>query len=169
MNLLNYSLTVLVTYLGLLGGMFLAFSTEEELKSGRKYFAILQHACYFLIFGLLFYYFFTNKLIVELIITIILFLILSYICCKFGTKAMKKKAKMPLKKYYIVYAVLAVVFYLSSKIVGTHLIISSAIFVFGLPTGTMITNPKKKAKSFWIILSYLLYPALAIILKLSFL
>ena len=164
MSLLNYSLTAFVTYLGLIAGMILAFSTEEELKPGRKYFAILQHVCYFIIFGLLFYYFGVNKLTGELTTTAILFVILSYLCYHFGVKA--KGKKMPLIKYYIIYAALAIIFYLSSKIIGIHIIISSVIFVYGLPTGTILTDPRKKAKSFWLMLSYLIYPAIAVILKL---
>ncbi|MBW2984670.1 hypothetical protein KY361_06120 [Candidatus Woesearchaeota archaeon] len=168
MSLLNYSLAAIVTYLGLVAGMLLAFSTEEELKPGRKYFVILKHICFISIFAGLFYYFFVNKLMPELIITAILFIILGSLCYCSAVKLKKSKRK-PIIISYIIYAVLAIVFYLSSRVIGMQIIISSLIFIYGLPAGTILTDPRKKAKSFWIVLSHVFYVAIAVILKLSFL
>lgn len=168
MSLLNYSLTAFITYLGLIGGMLLAFLTEEELKPGRKYFIILQHICFISIFAGLFYYFFVNKLVPELITIAVLFIIIISTCYYSAVKLKKSKRK-PIIISYIIYSVFAVGFYLSSKIIGMHIIISSLIFIYGLPAGTKLTDPKKKLKSFWIILSHIFYVAIAIILKLCFL
>ncbi|MBW2980340.1 hypothetical protein KY360_02910 [Candidatus Woesearchaeota archaeon] len=166
--MLSYSIAAVVTYLGLVAGMLLAFFTEEELKAGRKYFILLQHVCFISIIAGLFYYFFINKLISELIIIAILFVILA-LTCYFSAVKLKKSKRKPIIISYIIYAVLAVGFYLSSKVIGMHIIISSLIFIYGLPAGTKLTDPKKKLKSFWIILSHIFYVAIAIILKLRFL
>ena len=42
MQLLNYSLISLISSLGLLVGMILAFTAKEELEPGKKYFQLLQ-------------------------------------------------------------------------------------------------------------------------------
>jgi hypothetical protein len=167
MSLSSYILAAIVTYSGLFAGMLLAFFTEEELKPGRIYFTILRRVCVASIFALLFYYFFINKLIAELVISAIVFVMVAYFCYNFSIKA--NKGERPISNSYMIYAALAIVFYLSSKIVGIHIIISALLFIYGLPAGTSITDPKKKLRSFSIVLKHIFYVLIAVILKLIFL
>jgi hypothetical protein len=167
MDLMNYILAAIVTYLGLFAGMLLAFFTEEELKPGRKYFTIIRRICILLIFGSLFYYFIANKLILEVVITTIIFAVLAYFCYHLGIRA--NKGERPISNSYMVYVVLAIVFYLSSKVIGMHILISSLLFLYGLPAGTQITDPKKKLVSFLTVIKHVFYVLIAVILKLIFL
>jgi hypothetical protein len=91
-------------------------------------------------------------------------------CYYFGVRLkLLKIAKKPEIKQYIVYAILAIAFFLSSKLSNIFIMNSSLILIYGFPAGTMLTEPKNKAKSFRKILTFLFYPALAVILKLVFL
>lgn len=131
MEIINYFLTNIAIFLGLIIGIILAYIAPEELKAGKKYFILLQNILLALIlFLLLFFYKFNSRW--SLVISLVLFLSLYFYLNK------NQKIK------YIDYAFLGIVFYLSSKNINLFLLESSLIFIYGLPTGSLLTNIKKR-------------------------
>ena len=145
MNILNYSLAALIAYTGLFIGFMLAIMAKEEIKPGKKYFIILQRITLLLIFIFLFILIFDFLLL--LIITLVYIL--------------KKKINFNESPY--VYIILAVIFYLSSKNLNLFIIESSLIFLYGLPTGTLLTKKSKK-ETIINILKCVSFPIITIIL-----
>jgi hypothetical protein len=115
MNILNYSLTAVVSYLGLFVGFILAMMAKEEMKDGRRYFVFL------LVFIRL------NYILVLLILVFIVVYLL------------KRKNEL-----VYIYMILGVIFYLSSKTLNLFVIESSLIFLYGIPTGSLLTKRDKK-------------------------
>ena len=155
MQLLNYSLISLISFSGLLIGMILAFTAEEELKNGKKYFLLLQKLILLLILIFLLNFFNIN---LYLRITIyILFIAL----ITFSIKSQ------------IIYPILAVVFFLSSKNPGLFITNSILIFLYGFPTGSLFAKKLIKKKKLFVLknifLSYFWFVAIAIALRLIFL
>lgn len=130
MNFLNYSLTAIICYLGLFIGFALAIIAKEELKAGKRYFILLQKIILLLVFIFLLIYIKIDYIIILLTLTfIIIHLLKNYF--KFN------------ESIYI-YIILAIIFYLSSKILNLWVLESSLIFLYGLPTGSLLTNKDKK-------------------------
>jgi len=153
MNLLNYSLIALVSYLGLFVGLILAIIAKEELKSGKKYFLFLQKLLLLLIFIFLLIFIGLNYISVLLIFMFIMISLL--------------KRKKEFNELPYTYIILAVVFYLSSKKLNPYIIESSLIFLYGIPTGTLLTEKSKK-KSIINILKNVGFILITIILYLVF-
>lgn len=128
MEILNYVLIAVVVSIGLISGKVLAWIAKEEIRSGKKYFIILQKA---LFCGAIILLMFLNKTNVHYIWigALVIFVYLYYY----------KKISPE-----IVYAVLGLVFYLSVK-TEYFLIASSLIFLYGLPSGTLLKDKKKIA------------------------
>ena len=152
MQLLNYFLISIISFLGILIGMLLAFTAKEELESGKKYFLLLQKLTLLLILIFLLNFFNIN---LYLRITIyVLFLALM----TFNIKSQ------------IIYPILAVVFFLSSKNPGLFITNSILIFLYGFPTGSLFAKKLiKKKKSFVfkkIFLTYFWFILIAIVLNL---
>ncbi len=129
MELINYTLTSIVSFLGLILGIILAYIAKEELKQGKKYFIFLQKVILTLIFFFIFYYLKLN--IFFIIILSLIFFILIYL---YNEK---------IKTYYI-YPFLAILFYFSSKNVELFKIQAFLIFLYGFPTGSLLTKVKKR-------------------------
>jgi hypothetical protein len=129
--------------------MMLAFIAPEELKAGEKYFKILKKILFVLIAAAFIY--FTKEF--GLILTGVS-IIASALCYIFL-----------LDRPYI-YLPLAVVFSISFMDIGFLIIISSLIFLFGLPYGTLYTKEMIKDKKIVIIgrmiLSHLMFFILAL-------
>ena len=153
MNLLNYSLIALVSYQGLFVGLILAIIAKEELKSGKKYFLFLQKLLLLLIFIFLLIFIGLNYISVLLIFMFIMISLL--------------KRKKEFNELPYTYIILAVVFYLSSKKLNPYIIESSLIFLYGIPTGTLLTEKSKK-KSIINILKNVGFILITIILYLVF-
>jgi len=152
MQLLNYSLISLISFLGLLVGMILAFTAKEELEPGKKYFLLSQKLTLLLILIFLLNFFNIN---LYLRITIyVLFIILIAINIK----------------SQIIYPVLGIVFFISSKNPELFVINSILIFFYGFPSGSLFTEKLiKKKKSFVfnkLLLTYFWFILIAIVLKL---
>jgi len=152
MQLLNYSLISLISFLGLLVGTFLAFTAKEELEPGKKYFMWMQKIILLLI--LIFLLNFFNISLYLRTISYILFIFLMTINIR----------------SQIIYLVLGAVFLISSKNPELFIINSILIFLYGFPTGSLFAKKLiKKKKSFVfkrIILDYFWFVAIAIALKL---
>lgn len=153
MNLLNYSLAAIISYLGLFVGFILAITAKEELKAGRKYFIFLQKIILLLIFVFLLIFVKLNYLLVLLILVFIVIYI---------SKRKKEFNELP-----YIYIILSIIFYISSKELNLFVIESSLIFLYGLPTGTLLTR-KSKVGSIVNILKNVGFVIIAIILFLIF-
>ena len=152
MQLLNYSLISLISFLGLLVGIILAFTAKEELKPGKKYFMLMQKITLLMILIFLLNFFNIN---LYLRITIyVLFILLMAINIK----------------SQIIYPVLGIVFFISSKNSELFIINSILIFLYGFPTGSLFAKKIiKKKKSFVfkrVILTYFWFVLIAVVLKL---
>lgn len=153
MNLLNYSLAAIITYLGLFTGFILAITAKEELKPGKKYFIFLQKVILLLIFIFLLIFVDLNYVLVLLILIFILIQIL--------------RRKKDFNELPYTYIILAIIFYLSSKKLNLFIIESSLIFLYGIPTGTLLTKKSKK-EAIINILKNIVFIIVAIILFLIF-
>lgn len=113
----------IVAFLGLILGILLAKISPEEMKPGKKYFIIFRNVLLPIISIILFY--FSNYNILFFIVGLIIgyFIKLDYFY--FGL-------------------VLAFAFYVSKEIL---FILASLIFIYGLPTGTLLEK-KIKPKQF---------------------
>ena len=125
MEILNYSLVVLVIAIGLILGRVLAWMAKEEIKAGKKYFLLLQKALFCAVIFTLMY---ANKTNAQYtwIGAVIIFAYLAYF----------KKVNIT-----ITYVVLALAVYLSTK-TDYFLLASSLAFLYGLPTGTLLKDKK---------------------------
>ena len=130
MNILNYSLTALASYIGLFMGLILALISKEEIKPGKKYFIFLQKAILSVIFIVLFIFLKLNYIVVLLLIACIIIYI--------------TKKKKEFNDTIYTYILLSAIFYLSSKNINLFIIEASLIFLYGLPTGTLLTTKDKK-------------------------
>ena len=130
MNILNYSLAVIISYLGLFIGFFLALIAKEEIKPGKKNLILIKKIILLLIFVFLIV---NTKLNYQIIILFLVFAILQI----YRTK--KEFNELP-----YTYIILAIIFYMASKNTTLFVIESSLIFLYGLPTGSLLTKKSKK-------------------------
>jgi hypothetical protein len=154
METINYILAVLVTFLSLFLGVVLARLTKEELKPGEKYFKFLKYIFLIAVIFISLYVSISNKdFIIFAIVLVISLYLLFY----------KKKQK----ETYI-YALLGFIIYYSSSFINLFLLESALIFLYGLPTGTLITKGMIKKQKRLIVKEILIttisYPLIAIIL-----
>jgi len=128
MEILNYALVALIISLGLLSGRIIAGIAKEEIKQGKKYFLILQKILFCTVVFLLMYF---NKTNVHYtwIGGLVIFAYLSWF------------KKIP---SYIISAVLGITLYLAT-LTENFLLISSVIFFYGFPAGSLIKNKKEIA------------------------
>lgn len=133
MEIINYVLSVIVVFLGLIIGIIIAKYTKEELQTGKKYFTLLQKLFLFIISLLLLFFFKLN--IIYIIILSILFIIFLFF--------------IKLKKNIIMYNLLAIVLFISSSKEIYFIYISSLIFLYGIPTGTLFYYKKGNVKKFF--------------------
>ena len=125
MQPLSYFLAALIAFTGIIAGVFLAFFTKEEMKPGKRYFELLQKALLAVIAAVFLYY--SGMQLVFRIAAysvVILFLALS---------------KNPGNGIAgsIIYGILGLVLYLGRLNQKSFFIISSLIFLYGLPTGSL--------------------------------
>ena len=122
MGILNTILALITAYSGLLIGLLLAKFTKEELKPGKKYFEWMQAL---ILIGALLAVFYSYSL------RTITFIGLSIIVTAFVIKSNPKAI--------ISYYILTILFILSQKNINLLIFVSSLIFLYGLPTGAIIT------------------------------
>ena len=146
--MLNYILVLLISYARILIGSLLIFFAPEEQKPGRIYFKITQAIIFVLV---LFFTLLSFRLHMILIGAVVLFV---------GLLLYLKK----MSNSYIEYGLFAFIFYLSAKNVSLFLISSSLIFVYGLPTGSLLAKNKRKKETMIRLLKYIYYPVIAGIL-----
>ena len=128
MNTLTYSITAVIVYLGLAVGFLIAFMSKEELKF-KKYF-ILGEA---FVLGLIVFFslvYYLNPYLVCLIALIVVLVLMKY--------------KSFYEKSYIIYPVLAVLFFISSRYKNLFVVVSSLIFFYGFLVSALGVDFKEK-------------------------
>ena len=132
MNLLNQTLVLLFSLTGIIFGLILAFIAPEELKIGKKYFLLLKRIIFVLIFFLINYYLYLAEnyylLIPFTILAVVLFII----------GFVQKKPIYELFNYLIF-----VVPYFFVTDNQFKLLLATLIFLYGLPTGTLLRKTFK--------------------------
>ncbi|MDP7322742.1 MAG: hypothetical protein QF729_02255 [Candidatus Woesearchaeota archaeon] len=127
---LSYFLASIVSYLGLLLGIILIKFAPEEKKPGKKYFILLKKILFFLILVSLLFFYKVNIILTTVLLFFIIVLMLN--------------GKINLDKSALVYFFLGIIFYLSSKILNLFIIEAVLIFLFSIPTASLILNLKKR-------------------------
>ncbi|MEM4260659.1 MAG: hypothetical protein QXG00_05475 [Candidatus Woesearchaeota archaeon] len=124
MEPLIYFLLLILSYSGLFVGLILSRVAFEELESGKKYFLIIQFLLWIIITNLIIFYY--NDLLFVIIgaLLVILMFILKFV--------------LQNKSYHIDYLVLGILFYYSSGYTNLMLINSTAIFLYGFFTASLI-------------------------------
>lgn len=135
MQFINYFFASLISYSGFLIGMLLARIAPEEQKPLEKHLIFLRKLLLSAIFVFLMFYFFNSyaNLIISIVYVIFLFFIEYWI-------------NGLLKKSIIIYQMLGIIFFLSSKNANLFAIESSLIFLYGLPTSSLLCNQHNKRK-----------------------
>lgn len=137
MSLLNFSLGIIVSYLGLYVGLALAKISPEEIKPGRRYFMLLEKILFIIIMAVALYGLFTSAKFIYFSLLLIAAVIAFFI------------KKMKFHSYYILFAILASF---------NDMILISLIFVISLPIGTLLADKVTQP------LKYIYYPVLSIII-----
>ena len=146
MIFLNYFLALVITFFGIFLGSLLVLMAPEEQKPGRKYFILFRDILLLLVIFFLLYF---NNL--SLSFGFIFVFVIVFLLAYFKENS------------YFVYLLFAAVLYLSSKEVSFFIIESSLIFLYGLPTGSLLVNYKRK-KSIFKVFYYLYYVFIAALL-----
>lgn len=133
MQLINYFFASIISFLGLLIGILLVKIAPEEQKPLGKYFAILRKILLLIIFIFIIFYYFNDYL--NLAAAILLFMLLVFIECKI--RSLPKKSAM-------IYSILGVLFFLSSKNTNLFAIESSMVLLYGLPTASLMYSRKER-------------------------
>ena len=133
MQFINYFFASIISFSGLLIGLLLVKIAPEEQKPLEKYLDLGRKILLSSIFAFLAFYYFSNWLYFIGLTTLIAFLFLIEI-----------KIKDLPKKYAATYAILGILFYLSSKNANLFAIESSLILLYGIATASLIHNKKEK-------------------------
>lgn len=133
MQFINYFFVSIISFLGLLIGTYLVQIAPEEQKPLEKNFFLIRKIFLLLIFVFLVYYFYNSYL--YLFSLIVLFIFLLFIEFKINNLS---------KKSIIIYLLLGVLFFLSSKNINLFTVESSLILLYGLPTASLIYKTKEK-------------------------
>jgi len=127
---ISYFLASIIVYLGLLLGAILIKLAPEEQKPGKKYFILLKKILFFIIIISILFFYKLNIFLITILIIFVLILILN--------------KKINLEKSPLVYLLLGIIFYLSSKIFNLFVIESVLIFLYGIPASSLIIKLKEK-------------------------
>jgi len=143
MQILNYFLASIVSYSGLLLGIFLIKIAPEEQKQGKRYFSFLRNIFVILIIGFLSFYYIKQIFIILLIM--IFFIVFLFLNINLKNRPFKKITKTSdLNKSLITYILLAIIFYLSYKNANLFIVESSLIFLYGIVNSSLLLNIKRK-------------------------
>ncbi len=154
-TLSQFAAAVVISYLGLLSGFFLASMTREELPTARKYFPWMEKLI--ILAGAAFVMdFFSANIVARVVVYIVILLFFIY---GYNLK--------------LVYAAFGAVVAAVSKDSNTLLVVAALVFLFGLLSGSGYFDPKLKRKDVVrgaakVFVSNLPYPAVAIVLFLAF-
>ncbi|MBW2987798.1 hypothetical protein KY336_04575 [Candidatus Woesearchaeota archaeon] len=123
-----FIISSVIAFLGLAGGVIASRSNKQELKPGKNYFILIQKILFLAIFIASVIYFDLNIILSFIIIAI------AFLFCFLRN----------LQKFsIIIYILLGIILFLSSRIKQLFFLNCALIFLFGIPTGTMIQMKKK--------------------------
>jgi|GEM_PF-2338006 len=128
--MITYILTLMFTFLGVYVGAILAFIAPEELKPGKLYFKAFMNTILVFIFMILLYAYGAN-LFILIVLGVVASLFLYF-----------TSEITPINQ--IAYFFLGVVYYFSTLTMDLFIVISSMIFIYGLPLGSMYVARRLK-------------------------
>jgi len=153
MNLLPYSLSALVAFSGVIVGVVLALFAKEEMPTGKKYFPLIQKVLLIAIFALLLNHF-KALLIVKLVAYSALIFVLSR------------------RMMFNLYPLFAVAFFLLGQGSRELFTISTLVFLYGFPTGSMYVVRNRRMGLLKTLgkvsLRYAVFPVAAVVLQLLY-
>ena len=133
MQFINYFSASAISLLGLLIGILLVKIAPEEQKPLEKYFVPAGKILLLTIFIFLIFYYFRDVFFLLALIGYLLFLLF-----------IEFKVSDLYKKSIITYAVLGILFFLSSKNTNLFVIESSLILLYGMPAASLMYSKKEK-------------------------
>ena len=151
MLFINYFIASLISFFGLILGIILIKIAPEEQKPGKKYFILLQNLFFILSVILLLYF-----LKIDMGIIFLTAILLTYFISRI-------KIKNYFRKSEFLYFLLAIIFFLSSKNTSLFLTESVIVFLFGMPTGSLLFDRKKK-NYFKVVLRSIIFLVVALLL-----
>ncbi|MBW2972655.1 hypothetical protein KY359_06475 [Candidatus Woesearchaeota archaeon] len=128
--MLTYILTSLFVFLGVYVGALLAFIAPEELKPGRGYFRAFENTILVFI-GLVLLYAYGAHLGVLILLGVSASVFLYF-----------TSEESPVNQ--IAYFLLGIAYYFSTKSTDLFIVVSSMIFLYGLPLGSLYVSRKMK-------------------------
>jgi len=134
MQFINYFFASAISFSGLLAGLMLVRIAPEEQKPLEKYFIIIRKILLALIF--IFpvpFYFYSSYIYFGALLAYFAFLIF-----------IEYRMEDLFKKSIVIYSLLGILFFLSSKNTNLIVIESSLIFLYGLPAASLAYGKKKK-------------------------
>ena len=133
MQFINYFFASIISFSGLIIGLMLVKIAPEEQKKLKKYLILARKIIISLIFIFIIFYYFDSWFYVAALIAYFAFLFF-----------MEYRANDMMKKSMLVYAVLGILFFLSSKNANLFIIESSLVLLYGMPTASLMYKIKEK-------------------------
>ncbi len=133
MQFINYFSASIISYLGLMTGIMLVRIAPEERKPLQKYFIFMRKILLLIIFVFLLFFYFNDYFNLPVLAMYFIFLLF-----------IEFKVDDLLKKSILTYALLGILFFLSSKNTNLFAIESSLILLYGIPTASLMYNRKEK-------------------------
>jgi len=155
MIFINYFIASLISFFGLILGIILVSIAPEEQKPGKKYFILLQNLFFILSVVFLLYF-----LEIDMGIIFLTAVLLTYYFSRIKIKDYFSKSEF-------LYFLLAIIFFLSSKNTSLFLTESVILFLFGMPTGSLLFDRKKK-NYFKVVLRSIIFLVVALLLFLIY-
>lgn len=132
MQFITYFSASIISFLGLLIGILLVKIAPEEQKSLEQNFSLLRKILLLLIFAFLIFFYFNDWFFLMVLLAYFAFLIF------FEYKIINR-----LKKSMVIYSLLSILFFLSSKNANLFAIESALILLYGMPTASLLFNTKE--------------------------
>lgn len=133
LTLIAFVLALILSYAGLYVGVSLGVNSPEELTPGKKYFKFAKRFIFvFLIFTIIFLLKEQWPSLLLLFITYTFF------------RVVHKRWTFKLQEFYVVMAVLML---MVSKEPSAVFLLASIVFIYGLPTGSLLVEPHTKHKT----------------------
>lgn len=121
-------LPLIIGISGILAGIALSFIAPEELKQGWKYFKVAKFILFIILVGLIGYSFLPTHHFLNMGIFATISIIVFILNLKFKYQWLE----------LLNYALFIILYFLLSS--SHQLLIASALFIYGLPTGTLLWN-----------------------------
>lgn len=127
MSFLIYSISALIAFSGVVAGAILAFNTKEEMPTAKKYLPLLQKILLIAIVAV-----FLNHFKMGIIIKVIIYALVIFAIYK--------------KQILNFYPIIAVLFFFIGQGSQNLFLISTLVFIYGFPTGSLYLIQNKRMK-----------------------